>query len=156
VALVAVTAGSLPAPGATPAAADCGARDARGAFTAFVGAFNRGDVAGLDALFASWPAFRWYSSNEPGRRTGNAAFTRSTLMAYFRERHAARDRLRLVTFRFNGSSASHGNFQFALRRSAVDYRRGTWFRLVGKGAISCRAQPGRFIVLSLGGPAPAR
>ena len=39
-----------------------------------------------------------------------------------------------------------------LRRSADDFRSGTWFGLVGKGAISCNAQPGKLIVISLGGP----
>jgi hypothetical protein len=146
-ALVAVAAG--PAGAATPRA--CGESQSRATVRAFVAAFNRGDLARLDKLFARQPEFHWYSSGAPGIRSRTAAMTRSTLVSYFARRHRAGDRLRLVAFDYNGVTAgAYGNFGLVLRRSAADYRSGAWFELAGKGAVSCG--DGKLIVLSLGGP----
>jgi hypothetical protein len=82
---------SLATAGAAPASS-CAPEDALAAFTSFVAAFNRGDFARLDALFAQPPLFHWYSSNPPGLRRTAAAADRSTLIAYFRTRHRKRDR----------------------------------------------------------------
>jgi len=123
-----------------------------------VTAYNSGAYRSLDALFAESPLFGWYSSNVPGLRGAAAAKSRGTLTAYFRSRHAKRDRLRLVSFTFNGNSNGRGNFVFKMRRSAADYRRGGWFGLAGKGAAVCAApsayveRPVQFVVLSMGGP----
>ena len=124
------------------------------ALRAFVSAFDRGETARLDALFAEPPLFGWYSSNAPGLRRAAAARDRATLLAYFRGRHARHDRLRLVAFTFNGSAAGLGNAVFRMRRSASDYRRGAWFGVIGKAAASCDGgahTPVRFVVFSLGG-----
>ena len=118
----------------------------------FVAAFNRGDLARLEGLFATVSEFQWYSSGAPGSRVRAAASTRATLRAYFARRHRAGDRFRLVRFDYNGDSGPYSNFGLTLQRSASDFRRGAWFSLVGKGAISCQSQPGKLIVVSLGGP----
>lgn len=137
-------------------ASDCTLGATRTALASFVAAFNGGDYHQLDALFAVPPLFQWYSSNVPGLRRTAAAHNRDTLIAYFRARHLKRDRLRLVSFTFNGNSHGHGNFVFKMKRSAADYRRGAWFGLIGKGAAVCSdessEQPVQFIVVSIGGP----
>ena len=135
-----------------PPAATCDAAATQHAFRTFVAAFNGGDLAKLDSLFAASPAFRWYSSNAPGERTGNAAFTRSTLRGYFGRRHQVRDFLQVRSFRFNSHARGLAHFSFGLRRSALDHLSGRAFDLVGKGPLSCA--DGRFVVLSLGGPRP--
>ena len=117
----------------------------------FVSAFDAGDLRRLDVLFAPPESFVWYSSNVPGLRTSPAAEDRATLLAYFRRRHQQRDRIELLSYRFNGNQNGQGNFEFRLRRSAADYRRGTPFTIVGKGAAGC-GPPLRIAVLSLGGP----
>ena len=137
---------------ATPAA--CAEPQSRATVKAFVEAFNGGDLARLDRLFAAWPLFEWYSSNKPGRRVGDAAGTRETLVAYFAARHRIGDQLRLVRFDYNGVTGEYGNFGVTFRRSAADYRTGAWFELAAKGAIACEG--GKLIVLSLGGPQPRR
>jgi ketosteroid isomerase-like protein len=122
----------------------------------FVAAFDRGDLARLDALFAPGTSFEWYSSNAPGLRVSEAARNRDSLRAYFRRRHLVHDRLRLVSFVFTGNSSGYGNAAFTMRRAASDYRRGDWFRLSGKAAARCSGKASvQFIVLSLGGPGSA-
>ena len=143
-----------PASAATPAA--CAGPQSRATVRAFVGAFNRGDLGRLDALFATGSEFQWYSSGAPGARVRAASSTRQTLLAYFARRHSAGDRMSLVKFDYNGSSGPYSNFGLVLRRKADDFRNGAWFDLVGKGAISCNEQAGKLIVVSLGGPDSAR
>lgn len=132
-------------------ASSCTAGETHVTFTRFVVAYNVGDTATLDALFAREPDFAWYSSGLPGSRLHAAAFKRATLMAYFRARHASGDRLRLVSFRFNSVSGGLGHFSFVLNRRARDYRFGRWFKVVGKGALSCTLVPKAFVVVSVGG-----
>jgi hypothetical protein len=127
----------------------CSAEASRATWVAFVSAYTRGDFTRLDSLFAQRPRFQWYSANAPGVRRTAAARNRDTLMAYFRARHAEDDRLRLVSFTFNGN----GNFTYRLRRSAGDYRHGAWFGLIGKAAVACSdSSAPQLIVVSLGGP----
>jgi hypothetical protein len=117
----------------------------------FVRAFNSGNLPLLNQLFAPQGSFVWYSSNAPGLRANPQAQDRSTLIGYFRRRHAMRDRLGVLSFRFNGNSSGLGNFIFRMRRRADDHRGGASFRIVGKGAALC-TRPVAFVVLSLGAP----
>jgi hypothetical protein len=133
---------------ARAAGQSCDAVATRTTWTAFLAAFNRGDYQRLDALFAHEPDFGWYSSNAPGLRRTTAAMNRETLISYFRTRHARHDRMQLLSFLDRGE----GNFTYHLRRSAADYRAGSWFRLIGKGAVRCSPLGSRLIVVSLGGP----
>lgn len=135
-------------------ASSCSRGQTRQALDSFVVAFNRGDYAALDSLFAQPPAFRWYSSPKPGQRIGAAAKRRDTLIPYFRTRHARQDRLRLLVFGFTGRAARWSNLWFEMRRSAADFRQGKWIESPGKGAVACDGGSTQFIVVSLGGPAP--
>jgi hypothetical protein len=163
VAAGAVAPAAVATPSAAAAASACTPAGTQSAVRSFVADFNGGNFGHLDALFAQRPAFGWYSSNPPGLRNAAAAKNRGSLIAYFRARHAKRDRLQLVSFKFTGNAQGHGNFTFAMKRSAADYRKGAWFSLVGKGAVVCSKSrspyveelPVRFIVLSLGGPGSA-
>jgi hypothetical protein len=160
IALVLAAAAGAPDSGSA-AASGCDPAAIRAAFSSFVSAYNRGDSVRLDALFANPPAFRWYSSNAPGLRRTAAAKNRGSLAAYFRSRHREGDRLRLVGLTFTGNDAGgHGNFVFRLKRAASDYRRGSPFGLIGKGAAVCSenpsAEPVQFVVVSLGGPGSDR
>ncbi len=133
-------------------AAPCSAAQTRALFDRFVHAYNAGNLRTLNAVFAPQGDFQWYSSNEPGERSNGAATNRRTLIPYFRARHAQRDSLKIVRFKFNGGRGTLANFEFVLRRSASDYLHGSPFRLHGKGAMSCAFAPPVFVVISLGGP----
>ena len=129
----------------------CGRADTRGVLRSFVGAFNGGSFAKLDALFAPEPAFQWYSSPAPGRRLGAEAKRRDTLIPYFRRRHREGDEFRLLAFDWNGKSAHWSNFSFEMRRSEP---RDGWFRTEGKGAAVCDDGEPSLIVLTFGGRLP--
>lgn len=133
---------------ARPADQSCDATLTRTTWVRFLDAYNRGGYDDLDALFARKPGFLWYSSNVPGLRNLTAATNRLALIPYFRARHARHDRMRLLSFAYHENS----NFTYRLRRSASDYRGGRWFRLIGKGAVTCVGVAVRLIVVSIGGP----
>jgi hypothetical protein len=132
----------------------CDVAALRATLSAFVRAYDAGDLGRLDALF-SRDAFVWYSSGGPGLRHGAAAADRETLLAYFRRRHARGDRLRALTFRFHGYEPARdlGHFELSLERRADDFRGGAWRSVSGKGALDCSSPPVTIAVLSLG---PAR
>jgi hypothetical protein len=131
---------------------NCTAMQTRSALVSFIAAFDAGDLARLDALFAGSSWFRWYSSSAPGARFDPQARMRGTLIAYFRARHAQRDRFRLVSFTFNGNTLGYANLVWKMRRSAGDFRAGAWFTVEAKGAALCQGASTRFVVMSVGGP----
>jgi hypothetical protein len=145
----------LPSALAAEQRASCSKRVTREAFTEFLTAFNRGDVSGLDSLFALEPKFQWYSSPAPGRRLNRASFRRKTLADYFRARHRDGDRMRLRSFHFNGRSSSWSNFSYHLDRQTTSFYEGAWFQTIGKGALECSTGNPQIIVMSLGGPEPS-
>jgi len=130
----------------------CTKRETRTALSSFVGAFNSGDYRRLNRLFAGPSWFRWYSSSTPGVRFNPQAQQRDTLIAYFHDRHAQRDRLRLTSFRFTGNSNGFGNFIWKMERAARDFRGGAWFTTEAKGAALCEGPKVQFIVMSIGSP----
>ena len=138
----------------------CKVTSVRGSLRRFNLAYNNGDSRRLDALFARAPEFRWYSAGPPGARVQGAGYRRNTLLSYFRDRHRHGDRLRMLSFTFHGNSNGFGQFEYRFERRARDYRAGTPFKLVGKGAAVCSdsqefmASKVRFVVMSLGGPEP--
>ena len=114
----------------------------------FVGAFNRGDLAAVDDLFArEGEGWVWYFANDrAGRRLGSAAARRDTLRGYFADRIRRHETFRLLRFEEGGD----GNFTFLLRRRADDLRA---VERVGKGWVSCST--GKLGVWGIGGaPAP--
>jgi hypothetical protein len=118
----------------------------------FLGAFTQGNYRRLNELFSDEPDFGWFSSNSPGLRAATDARDRSTLINYFRKRHARRDRLRLISFQWHGE----GNFTYTLWRSASDYKAGAAFHLIGKGFADCSEGRPSFVIVSLGGPGSDR
>ena len=107
--------------------------------TGFIKAFNTGDEQALQRLFAqTGQGFVWYTTDSPGQRFNQAADDRSSLMAYFVQRHAAHESLHLSSFKFNGNSASMGDFEYTLTRTA-DHLPATPY--VGKGSAMCTAYP---------------
>jgi ketosteroid isomerase-like protein len=118
----------------------------------FFTAFNRGDLAGLDQLFAPAPAFRWYSSAAPGKRLGAAARHRGTLIPYFSARNAKHDVFNDQRVHLSASAPHWSNFWFEARRAAADFRGGKHFAVVGKGSAICRGKHAQLIVVSVGAP----
>lgn len=114
----------------------CTATTVRHLVWRFVSAFNVGDQASLERLWArEGDGFNWYSTGPPGSLTGPQARHRAGLGAYFARRHAQHERLRITWFRFNGVSASYGHFEYRLVRGADDL---VPTRYVGKGGATCR------------------
>lgn len=136
----------------------CSEPGTKKALRGFVSAYNRGNSGKLDQLFDGEPGFEWYSSGAPGSRVGRAAFRRSTLIAYFEDRHEHGDRMRLLRFGhiFKGYGgpeyANASNFSFYLERRATDFNDGRRFRIPGKGALVCEGRQPKIIVMSIGGP----
>lgn len=119
--------------------ADCTAPEVRRLVTEFISAINAGNAQSLQRLVTkSGQGFEWYSTDKPGQRINAAARDRAGLGAYFMQRHAAHEVLRLTTFKFNGNSAGYGNFQYTLIRQADDLPATPY---VGKGAAVCDTTP---------------
>jgi hypothetical protein len=100
----------------------------------FVDAYNAGDVERLDALVAKEDDFQWYFVQGERQRD---AHERTTLPAYFAQRHVMDDRLRLVELGVRRDAGWHGGYDFAMRLrrwSQDDAARGMWH---GKGAADC-------------------
>ena len=125
---------------AAPADTRCTEPETRAAVTRFVAELNRGDLRALDRRFAPAQRFEWYSTNAPGQRFNAAAKDRTTLIPYFKARHARHERLTLRRFKFNGATDQRkdGNFEYTLTRRADDLRP---TRYDGKGAVWCRRGP---------------
>jgi hypothetical protein len=148
----AAVAGAEPSVPARRGVTACTKSETRSALVSFVRAFNAGDYRRLNELFAGHPWFRWYSSSAPGARLDAQAQQRSTLISYFRDRHARSDRFKLVSFRFTGNSNGFGNFTWKMERSAADFRDRAWFVTEAKGAAVCQGGDARFVVMSIGAP----
>jgi hypothetical protein len=133
----------------------CTAGPTRAAVLSFIQAFNQGNYESLDAQFARPPAFRWYSSLQPGKRYVGPS-NRNHLVDYFRSRHQTGDRFGLISFQFNGDSGKYGNFGLRLRRSTDNFRTGDWFQINAKGSLICAERSTQFIVMTFGPPNPVR
>lgn len=149
VAVLSVAAGSASGAARTP----CDERASRAVFGAFLTAFNRGESATLDGLFAPAGEFGWYSSAPPKGRVQQASRSRATLAAYFRSRHAKGEKLGLVKFNYASvqprSEATVSNFNGILTRRAADVplrKRGF------KAALRCTDAERLFVVVSIGTP----
>jgi hypothetical protein len=139
--------------GSTAVRTPCDEQAARAAFGAFLTAFNRGDAATLEGLFAPAGEFGWYSSSPPSGRVRQASRNRATLAAYFRSRHARGEKLGLVKFNWASAQPRSGgtdaNFNGILTRRATDVplrKRGF------KAALRCSDSERMFVVVSIGTP----
>jgi hypothetical protein len=117
--------------------------------TRYIDAFNAGDQATLDRLFAPMLgrySFEWYSSTEdtpgsPDFRHINVEL-RQHLLAYFAERHQHGERLQLrdVGLTAAPTDPRRGERLFTLRRTADDIPPalgGPDHLATGKGTIDC-------------------
>jgi hypothetical protein len=147
--LIALVAGMMLTP-ATPAKnKGCTPAQTRALIIRFVNAFNRGDAPTLNKVWDSQDWFEWYSvSRDPGKRLGDEATRRSTLLPYFAARHAQHERLVLTSLQIMGYSWGYRGFQYKLLRSADDLTTGP-AAYEGKGASSCVT--GRLDKWSMGG-----
>jgi hypothetical protein len=154
--MLTVTAVATPSvPAATVAAGGpCTAGETRSVVFAFARAWSRGDTAAVERIVAPEPQHRWVSAGVPGLRAGSAAFNRRSLRAYIVRRHAQHDRLRLTSFKFNGSDLrgadGFGHFEFTAVRRADDWPDGLAHLRAGKGAIVCTLSRPMLAVWSLG------
>jgi hypothetical protein len=131
-------------PFTSPGGVRCDVAALRTTLTAFVRAHNGGDFNQLERLF-SREHFVWYSWG------GTARSDRAALIPTFRQRYLNGDRLRSVTFRFNGYERQRnlGHFELNAERRANDLQDGSWFPMVGKGALDCAAPPVTIAVMFL-------
>jgi len=121
----------------SPGGVRCDVASLRTTLGAFVPAYNRGQLRTLDRLFTREPRFVWFSSGGPARSN------RGALLEHLQRRHERGDRLRSLTYRFNGYERERdiGHFEFEARRRADDLSDGGWLEVVGKGALDCAAPP---------------
>lgn len=126
---------------------NCATGEPRLLVNAFIAAFNSGASARLDRIFAPLSSFKWYSTDAPGVRLGAAAYSRSTLIPYFAERHRARERLTITSWKSGGNSNGYAHFQFQLVRKARDL---TPTPYQGKGALICSNTGNAIAVWSMG------
>ena len=140
---------ALLAASSSPAASsrDCTASEGRLLVVGFIRAFDAGRTTRLDRLFATEPAFQWYSTGKPGARLGRAAYDRSTLMRYFAARHRRGERLRLLWMSRGGNANGYFHFGFHLLRQARDLPPTAY---EGKGAAVCSESGARIAVWSVG------
>lgn len=116
----------------------CSRRHAIRLLHQFVRAYDAGDFDYLDRIFAEEPEFNTYRVT-PEREI--SAGDRSSLLQYFRERHAMNDRLKVIELRVNRERGpgprNVWGFSFRLNRATSDpmpWANGT---LSGKGAVDC-------------------
>lgn len=124
----------------------CSATGMRSLVSDFVDAFNVGNAARLDTLWASTAqGFVWYTVGPP--QPAPNARDRSKLITYFASRHHEHERLSMKSFKYNGSAdGNFGNFEFSFNRRADDLPALTYS---GKGAAFCRAGPGQLFVWAM-------
>jgi len=134
-------------PFTSPAGVRCDVAALRSKLSAFVRAYNSGDLRTLDRLF-SRDGFKWYSWG------GSARSNRNALTTNLKRRFERGDRLRDVTFRFNGYERERdlGHAELHGQRRADDIADGEWFSMSGKAALDCSGNPLTFALMFLGRP----
>jgi hypothetical protein len=139
---------TLPGSSAAATQPGCSPAQTRAVIARFMTAFNAGNRKALNETWVDKLSFKWYGvTSAPGLRPFQAAVQRSTLLAYFAERHGAHERLQLTKVKVNGVSAgAYSNFEFELLRSADDLAGGPKLYR-GKGAATCST--GRLLVWSM-------
>jgi len=130
----------------SPGGVRCDVAALRRTFGAFLRAYHGGHLRTLDRLFAREPRFVWFSSGGPARSN------RGALLEHLKRRHERSDRLRSVTYRFNGYERDRdiGHFEFEAQRRADDLADGEWLEVAGKGALDCADPPASLALLFIG------
>lgn len=111
----------------------CTKREARTLVANFADAYNAGHIRRLDTLFSK----RDFRSYRVGlERDDPEAQDRSTLRAYFRERHALHDRIRVSELEIGKDVSGEGwGIAFSLQRTTDDPLLVRQGRYTGKGNI---------------------
>lgn len=129
----------------------CDETKIRGVVAAFIAAFNRGDQDGLTRVFPvrgsdgdhPWSGdpnqLRWFTLVRANPSKGIDAlnlYTRETLLAYFAERHAQHEQIRVLELVVNQTAGGPGApaINFLITRMADDLPESTFG---GKGGVSC-------------------
>jgi len=136
----------------------CASGQARHALDSFVRAFNSGATEKLDSTFAEVPEFIGFGSAPPGR-FGSVflgprakAELREDLVPYLDRRHRHGDRMAVTDFEFSGNWDGRGNMAFSLKRRSPGFRSGSWFEVIGKGALICSGLNPVFAQMQIGAP----
>ena len=108
--------------------AACSKERTKRVVTSFVRAYNRGDLARLERLWAQEPDFQWYFVDDEREQD---AEDRVNLPLYFDERARLGDHLELRRLSVNENGT---DFAFKLRRTTDDERAGAEGLFHGKGA----------------------
>jgi ketosteroid isomerase-like protein len=117
----------------------CTPADGKAVVRDFAAAWNRGDVAAANALWATKPEFKWFSSAE---RTGARAYARSTVATYIRSRVRLHEKLRIVSLRAGYDAARNlVHFSGTLARGAP--------AKPFKGAVTCSTPTPQLVVWSM-------
>lgn len=135
-------------PADAPAAAEgCTAGEIRAVAVRLLRSYNAADKAGLRRVLADPGDFRWFTVEDRAHGETFGAYNPRAVLSYAARRHRAHDRLRLVSFTFNGHNASFGHFEFEVLRSADDLAP---IRYSGKGAALCTVEPPVIAVWAMG------
>jgi hypothetical protein len=133
------------APGRTVA---CTAATTKALVRSFVADYDQGRVAAINRMWAPEPYFQWFSTRAPGGRSGAQAYDRATLVAHFRARVRAHERLVLTQLEAGyDPTRDIVNFGGYLLRSADDIHSPA--RHSFKGAADCRSGSPSLIVWSM-------
>ncbi len=98
--------------GPRPSEGQCTRKGVARLVTAFVTAYNRGNIERLERIWAQEPHFEWYSVERERQRRD--PYARGTLGAYFSARHELGDRLHLRHLNVQ-SQRQRGTLGFAFR-----------------------------------------
>jgi len=144
--------GGTPTPYPTPPlSAGCNEGAIRRVVGEFIAAFNAGDQAGLARVFPAtgsdgdhpWTGdpdqLRWFTLTSASPGTGVDAlnlYSRDTLLAYFAERYAQHERMRMVELVINNAASGPltAAINFRITRTADDLPESTFG---GKGGVGC-------------------
>lgn len=153
------------APSSAPYPVGCAPSEIETFLKRFFDAVNRGDEAMLPDLFPSeaigqgvrdysGEKFVWYSMTDQrpdGSKRHFVAYDLPILWAYFAERHAQHETLRLAFVRVSTQDTFTANLTLNIFRTADDLSPAAGFppgQATGKGVINCRDK--KILVLSLG------
>ena len=136
--LIVMTAVALAPAHARALEAGCDRSEVRELIDKFVAAYNRGDVAYLDQVWAQGPDFFWYFVQDDVLRRGSLAKDRSTLPVYFAERTAYDEELTLRRLAIKWERGWHGAWDIAFELTRRSDHLEASGRYLGKAAATCQ------------------
>lgn len=116
----------------------CSRFEVRALIRDFIEAYNRGDVAYLDQIWAQEPRFFWYFVDTDLLRRGPLSQDRASLGLYFTERSAHADQLRLRDLSIAWERGWHGAWDITFKLVRTSDEAGAVGRYHGKAAATCQ------------------